>query len=136
MGDTQTPEEVRDRLCGHWWPTAQDADKIADRVAQVIGSGGEPPRPEETPGRCCRLLEARPLARPTVLFVIDDIQWAEPTLLELIEYIADWSRDAPILLACMARPELLEQRPTWGGGKLNATTIALEALTLRGVPSS
>ena len=63
------------------------------------------------------------------MFVIDDIQWAEPTLLDLIEYIADWSRDSPILLACMARPELLEIRPAWGGGKLNATAIALEPLS-------
>ncbi len=126
LGETQSPGEVRDRLRA-LVPDAEDADTIADRVAQVIGSSGTA-APEETLWAVRRLLEAMASARPTV-FVIDDIQWAEPTLLELIEYVADWSRDAPILLACMARPELLQDRPSWGGGKLNATTIALEALT-------
>jgi tetratricopeptide (TPR) repeat protein len=49
--------------------------------------------------------------------------------LDLIEHVADWSRDAPILLLCVARPELLELRSGWGGGKLNATTVLLEALS-------
>ena len=60
--------------------------------------------------------------------IFDDIHWAEPTLLDLIEHVADWSRDAPILLLCMARPDLLDDRPGWGGGKMNATTILLEPL--------
>ena len=60
--------------------------------------------------------------------MIDDLQWAEPTFLELVEHVADLARDVPILLACMARPELLDDRPGWGGGKLNATSILLEPL--------
>jgi hypothetical protein len=59
----------------------------------------------------------------------DDVQWAEPTFLDLVEHVADWSRDAPILIVCVARPELLELRPGWGGGKLNATTVLLEPLS-------
>ena len=53
---------------------------------------------------------------------IDDIHWAEPTLLDLLEHLADWSPGRPVLVLCPARPELLELRPAWGGGKLNATT--------------
>ena len=60
--------------------------------------------------------------------MFDDIHWAEPTFLDLIEHLADWTRDAALLLLCVARPELLEVRPDWGGGKLNATTILLEPL--------
>src|SRR3989442_4290146 len=56
---------------------------------------------------------------------------SEPTLLDLIEHVADWTRDAPMLLLTTARPELLDKRPSWGGGKLNATTVLLEALTER-----
>ena len=52
------------------------------------------------------------LARPDELLANE----AEPTFLDLIEHVADWSRDAPILLLCLARPELLELRPGWGGG--------------------
>ena len=82
---------------------------------------------EETFWAVRKLLESLAQQRPLVV-VVDDIHWAEPTLLDLIEHIADWSRDAPLLLVCLARPELLEDRPTWGGGKLNATTILLDPL--------
>jgi class 3 adenylate cyclase len=70
------------------------------------------------------------LAREHPLVVVfDDLQWAEPTFLDLIDHVTDLAREAPILLVCVARPELLDQRPGWGGGKLNATTMLLEALT-------
>jgi class 3 adenylate cyclase/tetratricopeptide (TPR) repeat protein len=82
---------------------------------------------EETFWTVRRALEARAQVRPLVL-VLDDLHWAEPTLLDLVEYVADLSRDAPVLLLCPARPELLDARPGWGGGKLNATSILLEPL--------
>jgi class 3 adenylate cyclase/tetratricopeptide (TPR) repeat protein len=75
-----------------------------------------------------KLFEAKAAERPLVV-VFDDLQWAEPTLLDLVEECADWIRGAPILLLCLARGELLEARPSWGGGKLNATTVLLEPLT-------
>jgi tetratricopeptide (TPR) repeat protein len=60
--------------------------------------------------------------------VLDDLQWAEPALLDLVEHVADWAHGAPILLLVLARQELLELRPAWGGGKRSATTISLEPL--------
>ncbi len=74
------------------------------------------------------LFEALAQQQPLVV-VFDDLNWAEPTLLDLVEHIADWSRDAPILLVAMARPDLLDARPAWGGGKHNATAIFLEPLS-------
>jgi hypothetical protein len=65
----------------------------------------------------CRLLEAMARDRPGC-GDLDDIHRAEPTLLDLIEHVADWSRDVPLLLLCLARQELLDARPAWGGGKL------------------
>ena len=73
-------------------------------------------------------LEEVAAERPLVV-VFDDIQWGEETFLDLIDHVADLSRGAPILLLCVARPELLDQRPGWGGGKLNATTLLLEPLS-------
>ena len=61
--------------------------------------------------------------------MFDDIHWAEPTLLDVIEHVAAWSRDVPILIVCMARPELLEEHPGWGGGQRNATSVHLEPLS-------
>ena len=65
--------------------------------------------------------------QPLVL-VFEDIHWAEEPLLELIEHLADWVRGAPLLILCFARPELLDVRPGWGGGRLRATAIELEPL--------
>jgi class 3 adenylate cyclase/tetratricopeptide (TPR) repeat protein len=75
-----------------------------------------------------RILERLARERPLVV-VFEDLQWAEPTFLDLIDHITDLARDAPMLLVCVARPDLLDLRPAWGGGKLNATTMLLEALT-------
>ena len=56
------------------------------------------------------------------------MHWGEETFLDLIEHVADLSRDAPILLLCMARPDLLDRRTGWAGGKVNATSVLLEPL--------
>jgi len=123
----ETPAEVHDRIAALVHDDA-NRDRIAAQVAQVLGIEGEEVSPEETLWAIRRLLESIASERPLV-FLIDDVQWAEPTMLALIEHVADWSVDAPVLLACMARPELLEVRPAWGGGKLNATSISLEPLS-------
>jgi DNA-binding SARP family transcriptional activator len=77
-----------------------------------------------------QLFESLARSRPLVL-VVDDLQWAEPTLLDLIENVVERSAVAPILVVCLARPELLESRPAWGGGKLNATSLLLGPLSDR-----
>jgi hypothetical protein len=59
------------------------------------------------------------------------VHWGEETFFDLVEHVADLARDAPILLLCMARPDLLDRRPGWGGGKVNATTVLLEPLDHR-----
>ncbi|HYT29304.1 MAG TPA: AAA family ATPase, partial [Actinomycetota bacterium] len=102
-------------------------EQIAERLAQVLGLGSASASSEEVFWAIRRTLEA--LAEPGPLVVVfDDIHWAEPALLDLIDHVADWTRDAPLLLVCLARHELLDQRPTWAGGKLNATTLLLEPL--------
>ncbi|MGZ4128933.1 MAG: ATP-binding protein [Actinomycetota bacterium] len=104
-----------------------DAKLITERVVQVIGLGEEEVRAEETFWAVRKLFESLARREPLVV-VFEDIHWAEPTLLDLIEHVADLSRDVSILLMCIARPELLERRPTWGGGKMNASSILLEPL--------
>jgi class 3 adenylate cyclase/tetratricopeptide (TPR) repeat protein len=67
-------------------------------------------------------------SRQPLVCVFDDVHWGEEAFLDLVEHVADLSRDAPILLLCMARPDLLDRRKGWGGGKVNATTVLLEPL--------
>jgi class 3 adenylate cyclase/tetratricopeptide (TPR) repeat protein len=72
------------------------------------------------------VIEAASRRRPLVL-AIEDIHWADEGMLDLIEYLARWVR-GPALIVGLARDELLDRRPAWGGGRLNATTIALDPL--------
>jgi class 3 adenylate cyclase/tetratricopeptide (TPR) repeat protein len=65
--------------------------------------------------------------QPLVL-VFEDIHWSEDPLLELIEHMTDWVRDGSLLIVCLARPELLDIRSNWGGGRVRATSIELEPL--------
>ncbi|HEX8646488.1 MAG TPA: adenylate/guanylate cyclase domain-containing protein [Thermoleophilaceae bacterium] len=66
--------------------------------------------------------------RPLVL-AFEDIHWADEGMLDAIEHLAQWVR-APLMLVCLTRGELLERRPTWGGGRRNATQLFLEPLTV------
>ena len=66
-------------------------------------------------------------AQPLII-MFEDIHWAEEPLLELVEHLADRVRDAPLFIICLARPELLDLRPGWGGGRVRATSIELEPL--------
>ena len=63
------------------------------------------------------------------MVVFDDIHWGERTFLDLVEAVAAESRPAPILLLCMARPDLLELRPAWGDGALDASRLLLAPLS-------
>ncbi len=65
--------------------------------------------------------------RGPLLVVMEDIHWADEGMLDLVEHLAGWSQ-GPILIVCLAREELLDRRPTWGGGRRNATTISLDPL--------
>ena len=104
----------------------EDGEWIAGRVAMAIGPTQEPGRANELFPAVRRLFEA--LANPRPLFLtLEDLHWAEPTFLDLIEYVADWGR-ASVFLLCLARPELIEERPAWGAGGRNADTLVLEPL--------
>jgi class 3 adenylate cyclase/tetratricopeptide (TPR) repeat protein len=105
-----------------------ELDQLA--VSSLLGllDEAEQPASSEIAAWSFRKLLERAAENAPVVVVLDDLQWAEPTLLDLVEHVADLSRDAPILLLCLARPDLLERRPGWGGGKLNAAAVLLEPL--------
>src|SRR4029077_5715285 len=65
---------------------------------------------------------------PTVL-VFEDLHWADSGLLDVIEHVLAWRRNFPIYIVSLARPELLERRPTWGAGQRNFTSLSLEPLS-------
>jgi class 3 adenylate cyclase/tetratricopeptide (TPR) repeat protein len=105
---------------------APNAEGIVTNVGGLL-AWDEPGAVEDAYWSVRKLFEHLARERPLVV-VFDDIHWAEPVFLDLIEHLADWTRDAAVLLLCVARPELLEVRTGWGGGKMNATSILLEPL--------
>jgi DNA-binding SARP family transcriptional activator len=112
-----------------FWPLIEALTPLGERSQDVLDrlvTGGAA-TPEELFIDVRRWLESVALVRPVILHV-DDLQWAEPTLLDLLDHIADLSRGAPILVLCTARPELLDEHTAWGGGKLHATAALLEPL--------
>ncbi len=118
-----------------YWPVVEIVKQLqtlpegdaAGPLRSLLGETQAATSAEEIAWGFRKLLEQEAQEHPLVC-VLDDLHWAEETLLDLVEHVADLSRDAPLLLLCMARPELLEKRPTWGGGKWNSTTVLLEPL--------
>ncbi len=102
-------------------------DEQARALHALLGEADQVSTSAEIGWAVRKLLEQSAAARPLIV-VLDDLHWGEPTFLDLVEQVADLSRDVPILLLCMGRPELLDRRPGWGGGKLNTATVLLEPL--------
>ena len=105
-----------------------DAERIVERLAEVAGLSDRASRAEDIASAVCAFVQALARRRPLVL-VFDDIHWGEETFLDLVNEIVDRVGGVAVLVVCMARPELLDSRPEWGGGKLNATTVLLEPLS-------
>jgi class 3 adenylate cyclase len=139
LGSLDRARVVRGRCLSYgngitYWPVVEIVLQLARRpsdpraaaaIASLLGESDAPSDAEQIAWAFRSLLEE---VAPVVC-VFDDLHWAEPTLLDLVDHLADWSRGAPMLVLCMARPELLDRRAGWAGGKLNATTVLLEPLS-------
>ncbi len=104
-----------------------DGARLATWLGAAVGTGAEPGRPEETAWAARRLLARLAEDRP-LLVVLDDVHWAAPAFLDLVESLVELAR-APVLVLCLARPDLLQVRPQWGGGRLSSSSVLLDVLT-------
>ncbi len=105
---------------------SDDAELVADVVSAALGLAPGETGGEQVPWAFRRLLEQLARQRPVVL-VIEDSHWAEEPLLDLVDYLIDWLT-APVLILCLGRPELLELRPAWGGGRVRVSSLVLAPL--------
>jgi class 3 adenylate cyclase/tetratricopeptide (TPR) repeat protein len=120
----------------------EDEGHVAtQRLLGAIGATDEPARTEEIFWATRILFERLARDRPLIA-VIDDIHWAEPTLLDLIEYLVGFTR-APVIVVCTARPELFDARPHWSRtgvveleplGELDASALLDALLTDADLP--
>ena len=125
--ETDSAEQVRERIRAVV-PDGPEAALLADGVAELLGLSEARVGMEETFWAVRRLLEHAAASGPLVL-VLDDIHWAEPAFLDLIDYLVGWSEGAPILFLCLGRPELLDARPSWRRRTPREWTGTLEPLS-------
>jgi class 3 adenylate cyclase/tetratricopeptide (TPR) repeat protein len=122
--DAQTALEKLTAACPDEW--------VLSHVRALAGVAGEidesQDRRVEAFSAWRRFFEALAEERPLVL-VFEDLHWADDTLLDFVDHLAEWVSGVPMLLVATARPELLDRRPDWGGGKRNATTLSIGALS-------
>jgi class 3 adenylate cyclase/tetratricopeptide (TPR) repeat protein len=110
-------------------PDADERRFVEPRLAHLLGLGEHEAHERQDLFAAWRLFFER-LADvyPTVL-AFEDMQWADASLLDFVEYLLEWSRNSPLCVITLARPELLEQRPTWGAGHRNFASLYLEPLS-------
>jgi tetratricopeptide (TPR) repeat protein len=102
---------------------------VEPRLAHLIGLEKTTSRDKEDLFAAWRLFFERMAEVEPVVMSFEDMQWADASLLDFIEYLLDWSRNHPIFVLTLARPELVDRRPSWGAGRRNFTSIYLEPLS-------
>src|SRR5439155_23862201 len=124
IAESAAAEEAESKL-----RTAVEDEWVRAHLRPLIGLGSDVSGDRrEAFAAWRRFFEALAEEGPLVL-VFEDLHWADEALLDFVDHLADWATGAPLLIVCTARPELLERRPHWGGGKPNALTISLSPLS-------
>jgi class 3 adenylate cyclase/tetratricopeptide (TPR) repeat protein len=132
--ENDTPEDASDKLARaveFVVEDEQDRDWIRARLAPLVGldaAEGVPTERDESFAAWRSFLESIAASRPFVL-VVEDLHWADPSMLAFVEHLADWATGVPLMVLCTARPELYERQPAWGGGTRNHTAVALSPLS-------
>ncbi|MFQ5967317.1 MAG: adenylate/guanylate cyclase domain-containing protein [Acidimicrobiia bacterium] len=131
IAETDDDDIATDALdkCLEEFLSPDDANWVRPRLQPVIGIGEAPPGDRAEIDAAVRLFFNSVAATGTTVLVFEDLQWADPALLDFVEELCDWSPDYPILVITLARPDLLDKRPQWGTGKRSWVSMNLGSLT-------
>jgi class 3 adenylate cyclase/tetratricopeptide (TPR) repeat protein len=132
--DADDPAAARTKLAatlGEWVTDETERRWMEPRLLQLLGL--EASDADERPDRdslfaAWRVFFERVADKGVVTLVFEDLQWADDGLLDFIDHVLEWSRDRPIYIITLARPELLDRRRDWGAGRRNFTSLVLEPL--------
>jgi predicted ATPase/class 3 adenylate cyclase len=132
IGEDEQPELAREKLqatLAEHVPDAEERAFVEPRLAQLLGleEGGSGDRQDLF--AAWRLFFERLADTYPVVLAFEDLQWADSSLLDFVEYLLEWSRDHPLYVITLARPELAERRPNWGAGQRNFSALYLEPLS-------
>jgi class 3 adenylate cyclase/tetratricopeptide (TPR) repeat protein len=102
---------------------------VEPRLAHLLGLEEHAPWERENLFSAWRLFYERLAEEMPTVMVFEDMEWADAALLDFIEHLVDWSRNHPLFVLVLARPELAERRPTWGAARRNFSSLYLEPLS-------
>jgi len=132
IAEDDEPETARQKLQAVLEEHLLNADErrfVEPRLAQLLGLGEHETRERQDLFAAWRLFFERLAETYPTALVFEDMQWADSSLLDFVEHLLEWSRNSPLYVVTLARPELLERRPTWGAGHRNFSSIYLEPLS-------
>ena len=110
-------------------PDASERERIGPALLSLLGVEEAPAGGRDALFPAWRLFFERIAERDTAVLVFEDLQWADTGLLDFIDHLLDWSRDLPLMVVTLARPELFDRRPDWGANRRLLTALALSPLT-------
>ena len=110
-------------------PDASEREHIGPALLTLLGVEEAPAGGRDVLFPAWRLFFERIADHGTTVLVFEDLQWADSALLDFIEHLLDWSRELPILVVTLARPELFDRRPDWGANRRHLTALALAPLS-------
>ena len=131
LAETDDPETTRRKVAesvAQYVPDETERRWIEPALLALLGAADAPPGGRDELFRAWRTFFERIAANSTVALVFEDLQWADPGLLDFIDHLLEWSRGVPILILTLARPDLLVRRPDWGAGRRNFLALGLEPL--------
>ncbi|TMK87204.1 MAG: hypothetical protein E6G44_00665 [Actinobacteria bacterium] len=132
--DAEEPSSARQKLRAaveEYVPDTEERAWIESRLAHLLALEDRTARePEDLFGAWRRFFELIAERDPVVL-VFEDLQWADPSLLEFIDYLLNWWRGHPIFVMCLARPEVSDRFPAWAAARRGVSTMYLEPLSLQ-----
>jgi class 3 adenylate cyclase/predicted ATPase len=132
IAEDEDPSAALDKLRGTLEENLADPDErvwVEPRLAHLLGLEEGAPGDQENLFSAWRILFERLAERSPTVLVFEDMQWADSGLLDFLEYLLEWSRSHPLFVLALARPELADKRPAWGGGKRSFASIYLEPLS-------
>ena len=127
----EDPSQARAKLAasvGEFVSEPEQRRWVEEALASLLGLAGAPGGDREELFSAWRTFFERIAERGPTVLVFEDLQWADPGLIDFIESIVEWSRTRAIFVLTLSRPELLQRRPTWGAGQRSFTALHLEPL--------
>ncbi len=132
LAETDDEAATRQRITStvaEYVPTEDDRRWVEPALLTLLGLEPAPAGGRDVLFAAWRIFFERIAERSTTVLLFEDLQWADSGLLDFIEHLLEWSKNVPLVVVTLARPELFDRRPDWGAETRNLTKLALEPLS-------